>query len=326
MALKCMGIDVDSKNLETCIVIDEVESKAAWRTFKNQPEKFEQLFRWLKKQKVSRVVMEASGGYEQKIAQFLMKKGLSAYVVNPRQVRDFAKGIGKRAKTDKIDAFVLGRFGQVVNLPKQSLQNPLQVELKNLLTRRNQVKDGLQSEKNRKRLAEGAMKTSIERHIKFLEEELEVVNKEIKRLIQSDSVLKEKYQELMKTKGIGWVTAASLLGFLPELGYLSNRKAVSLTGLAPIAHDSGMRKGERHISGGRFHARKALYMPALVMIQRNPIIMKFHQRLIGKGKKNKVVIVAVMRKIVIWANAIMRKYLQKQQILTGNLENPGEAA
>lgn len=257
------------------------------------------------------MLMEASGGYEQKIAMYLSANKISVYVVNPRRARDFARGIGLNYKNDKIDAFALGRMAQVAKLPPATNASPNQLKLKKLVVRRNQIKEDIVVERNRKRLADDEAEESILKHIKFLEEEVEDIEKKINILIRSDKVMEANKKVLVKFKGIGDLTAAAMLALIPELGYISNKKVSSLVGLTPMDHDSGVLKGKRTISGGRAHARKALYMPAWVAVSRAPDLKIVFERHINNGKEKKVAIVAIMRKLLVRANAALRRHIEK---------------
>lgn len=313
MIKKAMGIDVDSKNLVCCVVVDQDKSNAFWKTVANQEKDFCKLLEYLQDQKVDHVLLEASGGYEQKIALYLASNKISVYVVNPRRARDFARGIGLNYKNDKIDAFALGRMAQVVKLPPATHTSPNQLRLKRLVVRRNQIKEDIVVESNRKRLADDEAEESILKHIQFLEGEVDEIDKKIMALIRSDKVMEAKRQVLLKFKGIGDVTAAAMLALIPELGYIDNKKISSLVGLAPMDRDSGILKGKRTISGGRTHARKALYMPAWVAVQRDSGMKTVYERHINNGKKKKVAIVAIMRKMIIRANAAIRVHNDKQE-------------
>lgn len=310
---KTMGIDVDSRYLETCIVIDENRSNAIGKRFHNREKEFSKLLKYLRSHKVSRVLMEASGGYEQKIAHYLAAHEIEVQVVNPRRARNFAKGIGLKAKTDKIDAFALGRMAQVVKFPTESYTSPNQLKLKKLMVRRSQLKEDIQAERNRKSLAEAVVKESIEKHIQFLQEEIDDIEEKIKEVIRSDKKMEAKKNVLIQFKGIGDITAATMIGLIPELGYISNKKVTSLVGLAPMPNDSGKIKGKRFISGGRARPRKALYMPAWVAVNCDPEINTFYNRLIENKKLKKVAIVAVMRKLLIRANAALRLYIEAEE-------------
>ncbi len=316
MTKKTMGIDVDSKNLVCSIPVDEDKSTAIWKTFENREKGFRGILNCLLSEKVSLVLMEASGGYEQKVALYLSANGISVYVVNPRRARDFAKGIGLNYKNDKIDAFALGRMAQVAKLPPATHSSPTQLELKKLVVRRIQLKEDIVVEKNRNRLVDGKAKESILKHIKYLEEEVTELETEIKELIRSDKVMTAKKKELVKLIGIGDVTAAAMLALIPELGYINNKEVSSLVGLAPMDNDSGAHRGKRTIHGGRSHARKALYMPAWVAAARDPRMTTVYQRHIKNGKEKKVAIVAIMRKLLVRANAVIRNHIEAQENLS----------
>lgn len=316
MIKKTMGIDVDSKNLVCCIVIDEDKSTAIWKTFENQAKGYSEILNYLLSQEVSLVLMEASGGYEQNISLYLSANKISVHVVNPRRARDFARGIGLNHKNDKIDAFALGRMAQVAELPPATHASPNQLKLKSLVIRRNQLKENIVVEKNRKSLVDGEAEKSILKHIEFLEGEVANIDEKIKKLIRSDKVVEAKEEVLLKHKGIGEVTAAAMLGLIPELGYISNKEVSSLVGLAPMDNDSGNFKGKRTISGGRAHARKSLYMPAWVAVARDPSMKIVYERHIKNGKEKKVAIVAIMRKLLIRANASIRCHIEKEEKLS----------
>lgn len=315
MTKKAMGIDVDSRNLVCCVVVDEDKSNALWETFENREKDFCKILEYLRDQKVKRVLLEASGGYEQKIAIYLASNKISVYIVNPRRARDFARGIGLNYKNDKIDAFALGRMAQVAKFPATIHTCPNQQRLKQLVIRRNQISDMIVEEKNRNRLTGNEVRENILKHIEFLEDQKAELEETINAIIQSDQALKAKKGVLVKLIGIGDVTAAAMIALIPELGYISNNEVSSLVGVAPMDNDSGKNKGKRSISGGRAHARKALYMPAWVAVQRDPRMKIVYERHINRGKLKKVAIVAIMKKLLITANAVVRKHLEAQDIV-----------
>jgi transposase len=315
MTKKAMGIDVDSRNLVCCIVVDEDKSKAVWKTFENREKDFCKILEYLRDQKVMRVLLEASGGYEQKIAIYLASNKISVYVVNPRRARDFARGIGLNYKNDNIDAFALGRMAQVAQFPPTTHACPNQQKLKQFVIRRNQIVDMIVEEKNRNRLTGHEVRENILKHIEFLEDQKAELEKTINALIQSDQALNAKKRVLVKLIGISDVTAAAMIALIPELGYIGNNEVSSLVGVAPMDNDSGKKKGKRSISGGRAHARKALYMPAWVAVQRDPRMQIVYERHIKRGKLKKVAIVAIMKKLLITANAVVRKHLEDQKIV-----------
>lgn len=315
MTKKAMGIDVDSRNLVCCVVVDEDKSNALWETFENREKDFCKILEYLRDQKVKRVLLEASGGYEQKVAIYLASNKISVYIVNPRRARDFARGIGLNYKNDKIDAFALGRMAQVAKFSATIHTCPNQQRLKQLVVRRNQISDMIVEEKNRNRLTSNEVRENILKHIEFLEDQKAELEEKINAIIQSDQALKAKKKVLVKLIGISDVTAAAMIALIPELGYISNNEVSSLVGVAPMDNDSGKNKGKRSISGGRAHARKALYMPAWVAVQRDPRMQIVYERHIKRGKLKKVAIVAIMKKLLITANAVVRKHLEAQEIV-----------
>jgi transposase len=313
MTKKTMGIDVDSKSLVCCIVINEDKSTAIWKTFKNREKDFSEIIKYIRSQNVSLVLMEASGGYEQKISIYLSANNISVYVVNPRRARNFARGIGLNYKNDKVDAFALGHMAQVVKLPPVTKSNPNQLKLKRLVVRRLQIKGNIRVERNRKILADEEIEESILKHIKFMEDEVKEIEDKINNIIKSDKVMQAKKKVMINFIGIGNVTAAAMLALIPELGYISNKKISSLAGLAPMARDSGQIKGKRFISGGRGNARKSLYMPAWVAVRKDPGLKIVYERHLDKGKMKKVAIVAIMRKLLVRINAALRNHIEAEE-------------
>lgn len=314
MVKKTMGIDVDSKELNVCVMRDENRANAIWKEVKNDKEDFNKVLELLNQEQVEIVLMEASGGYEQKIALFLAQKGAKVMVINPVQVRHFARGIGLKCKNDKTDAYVLGRMAQVIEVKSERQTSPRQIELKQLVVRRCQIAEYIAVQKKLLIKAESEALKSIQRHIEFLSEEQAKLEALINKIISQDAVMTKKKNVLTKVKGVGAVTAASLIALLPELGYIGNKQISHLVGLAPMDHDSGDRKGKRFISGGRPRVRKALFMPALVAIQRDPGMNAVYQRFVKAGKPKKVAIIAIMRKLIIRLNATYRKHLKTQNI------------
>ncbi len=308
-----LGIDVDSKYLECWAGKDMIRQNGVSERFVNQEPSFSKFHKWLKSLNVQRIVMEASGGYEKKISIYLAKKGLDVHVVNPVQARQFTIGIGQRAKNDRLDAFALSCMGQVVKLSPFIPHSKELLELKALAVRREQLVCHRTEEQGRLKLAEGKIKKAIEKHIHFLKKEIEAIEKQMDELIMQDDKLNAIYHLLRERKGIGKVTARSLIALLPELGYLTRKQVTALAGLAPYDDESGKRKGKRRIKGGRFYVRKSLYMPALVAMVWDPPMKMFYQRLLEKGKPKKVAIVAVMRKMLIILNGTVMTFLKEMQ-------------
>lgn len=252
------------------------------------------------------VFMESTGGYEKPAAIALAKADISAAVINPRQVRDFAKALGKLAKTDQIDAKVIALFGSKIQPKANVVYDENQQELSEYQTRRRQLVDMITMEKNRLDKASRYTKKSIKRIIKSLEKELEEVNEALKYSIQDDPETARKDSLLKTIKGVGSVVAAGIIAELPELGHLNSKQISALAGLAPLNCDSGNMRGNRRIWGGRSCIRRVLYMATLVAIRHNHTIKIFYDRLCSAGKKKKTAIVACMHKLLIIMNAMVK--------------------
>lgn len=306
-----LGIDVSSDHLDSCILCD---GKSRYKQFQNDTDGCKDLLTWANRHKVDTGVVEATGGYEKKISLLMLSKGIDSYVVNPLQVRNFAKGYGNKAKTDKIDAEMIARFASVVPLQKTAQVSMTQYKIKQLVTRRFELKKMIVAEKGRTKLADDIILQSINDSIAFMENQIKELDKQLDLLSRKEKDVSDKVQVLCMQKGIAKVTAITLIGLLPEIGLIDNKKIAALAGLAPYARDSGKLKGKRFISGGRENARKALYMPAWVACMHDPKIKAFYERLKERGKKPKVAIVAVMRKLLIIANSRVRNYIKNEKI------------
>jgi transposase len=252
------------------------------------------------------IVLEATGGFETLAAATLAAAGLPVVVVNPRQVRDFAKATGTLAKTDRLDARVLALFAQRVRPAVRPLKDTQSRELEALFTRRHQLVEMLTMEKNRLSLAAAPVRKDLKAHIVWLVKRLKDVDGELKALIQDSPVWREKDDLLQSAPGVGPVASVALLAQLPELGTLNRRQIGALVGVAPLNNDSGQYKGQRHVWGGRAVVRAVLYMATLAAIRCNPSIKAFYQRLRAAGKKPKVAIVACMRKLLTILNAMLK--------------------
>jgi transposase len=295
-----LGIDVDSRYLECWAGSDTNRLNGAKLRINNQRAHFSVLLKWALTHQVCRVLMEASGGYEQAVARYLSQNGILVHVVNPVQARNFAKGIGKWAKNDRIDAYILALMGQVVDFYPPFKMNDTLITLKQLMIRRFQLVEMRVEEK------------CIEAHLQYIESSIKKLDDKFEEIIKSNERLSAQKKVLTAMTGIGKVAAHTMLALLPELGFLNRKQIGALAGLAPWDKDSGTIKGKRHIWGGRFYVRKALYMPAWAAVNNDPEIGKYYKRLVDEnGKEKKVAIVAVMRKMVVRANARMREHLQK---------------
>lgn len=260
------------------------------------------------------VVLEATGGLERDVAAALAVAKLPVAVVNPRNVRDFARALGKLAKTDTIDAAALARFAEAVRPAAQPVPDALSQELGLLVTRRKQLIQMLIGEKNRRAtmtlqrsVAGGAnLIKSLNTHIEWLEARIAELDDDIDSTIKKSPVWREKDDLLQSVQGVGGTTSRKLLALLPELGTLTKKKITALVGLAPYNNDSGHRTGQRSIWGGRADVRSALYMAAVTAARCNPTLRAFYERLIDAGKPAKLALTAVMRKLLIALNAMLR--------------------
>lgn len=296
-----IGIDV-SKNKLDCYVLPSSEQFSA----DNRPQGHLELQEKFKKMAVKLIVMEATGGYEIAAAGALSAAGLPVVIVNPRQVRDFAKSKGVLAKTDRLDAKVLAEFGEAVKPEIRPMTDEATKELESLISRRRQIVEMIVAEKNRLLMATRTVQKDLYEHIAWLEKRLKGMDDELKRLVQASPVWREKENLLRSVPGIGAVTACSILAELPELGTLNRRKIAKLVGVAPLNRDSGKMRGARSVWGGRPKLRSALYMAALVATRHNPAIQEFYKRLRAAGKKPKVALTACIRKLLTILNSMIR--------------------
>ena len=277
------------------------------RQFANSSAGHRALRRWLQGLGPVHVVCEASGGYERSVVMALQQAPLVVSVVNPRQARDFARAQGRLAKTDRLDAQVLAEFGQRLRPAATPALSAAQRQLAELVSRRQQVQQLRSAEHNRlEHTTHPAVRRQVQRHLLGLDRQLEQLQAWITELIQAEPSLAHKVARLCAVVGVGRITAVVLLATMPELGMLNRRQAAALVGVAPFNCDSGPRRGHRLIRGGRAVARRALYMAALVAAFTNPRFMVFYQRLIAAGKAPKVALVAVMRKLIILLNQLLK--------------------
>jgi len=295
-----IGIDVAKDTLEVAT------TRGKRRSFPNSEEGRSQLEAWIRPLDPTLVVLEATGGYEFPVVEHLAITAIPVAVVNPRPVRDFARALGKLAKTDTIDASTIAQFALAVRPEPRPLKDVQAQQLEALITRRKQLVEMITAEKNRLGTAKQWVKEDIQATIEWLDQSLEKINKEIADLIRNSPLWREKDALLRSVKGVGPVTSSSLLCDLPELGTLNRQKIAALVGVVPFNRDSGKVRGRREIWGGRSYVRSILYMATLSAIQSNPVIRSFYQRLLGKGKRPKVAIVACMRKLLVILNAMVR--------------------
>lgn len=295
-----VGIDVSKDILDVAIHNGKKGS------FPNTDQGFEEVYAFIAPFDPALVVIEATGGYQFRVVEYLAIHAIPFAVVNPRQVRDFAKATGKLAKTDRIDAAVIAHFGEAVKPEPQALKDDQAQKLDALISRRRQLVEMITAEKNRFAVAKSWVKDDIGATIAWLTRSVEKINKEIDRLIKNSPLWLEKDQLLQTAKGVGAIVSCSLLCDLPELGSLNRHKIAALVGVAPFSRDSGTYRGRRTIWGGRAHVRSILYMATISAIRFNPLIKPLYERLIERGKVRKVAIVACMRKLLTILNAMVR--------------------
>jgi transposase len=253
------------------------------------------------------ITVEATGGYQRRVVAELVAAGHLVAVANPRQVRDFAKGLGILAKTDRIDARVIAQFGQHVRPRTIAKLDENQEELQQLVTRRRQLIDLRTAEKNRKdTLTSKAVRKSVQQVIDLLNKQIQRIDKELLTLLDSNDDWKNKGTIMNSVPGVAIVTVTGLLADFPEIGQLNREQAASLSGLAPFNRDSGKFHGKRSIWGGRAAVRKTLYMAALTARTHNPVLRAFCQRLEESGKPFKLVITACMRKLLVILNTMVK--------------------
>jgi len=305
-----IGLDVSKQYLDLAVL----PSEETWRTL-NRPDELPALAGRLAALRPRRIVLEATGGLELPALIALAAEGLPVVAVNPRQVRNFARALGVLAKTDRLDSRVLAHFAQAVRPPLKPIPDQEALLLKELVSRRRQLVDMLVAEKNHRHSALPALHKTFDEHIRYLEEELKKLDREMKQRILESSAWREKERLLLTVPGVGPVIARTLIADLPELGLLSRKEIAALVGVAPLACDSGQFRGKRRIWGGRASVRQKLYMAALVGTRCNPIIRSFYQRLLAHGKPKKLALVACMRKLLTILNAMVRYQQPWQQPL-----------
>jgi len=296
-----VGIDVSKATLDVA-----TSHSSQVEQFANDTKGIKRLVAALSPKAPELIVLEATGGYELAVAGALADAQLPTVVANPRQVRDFAKSIGRLAKTDAIDARVLVLFAQRVQPQVRTLPDAQLIQLRALLTRREQLQEMLQMEQNRFELATPAVQKSLRTTVSCLERQLRKLDKQTDDFIHGSPLWDEQLELLQSTPGVGPRLACTLVAFLPELGQLNRKQIAALVGVAPLNCDSGQHRGQRHIFGGRAQIRSVLYMAAMSAINHNPVIGAFYQRLKAQHKPGKVIVVACMRKLLVMLNAMMR--------------------
>ena len=276
-------------------------------TVPNATEGIKELVKILKKNSPKQVVLEATGGCERELLTHLAASGITTILVNPKQARDLAKGLGEFAKTDAVDARLLARVAQLQCLPVRPLPSREIQEMNDLVTRRQQLIGMRTAETNRLHTTgQKEIQKSIEKVIAFLEKQIEGIDVRIAQMIEANPDWSEKDKIIQSIPGVGPKTSQVLISALPELGDLNRREIAALVGVAPFCRDSGTRSGTKRIKGGRANVRAALYMATFAAIRWNKTFKEFYQRLIAKGKKYKVAIVATMRKMITVLNVMIK--------------------
>jgi transposase len=297
-----IGIDVSKKLLEVAVHESDYHFRCA-----NKASAFAELIAELIALRPALIVLEATGGLEIPITAALHAAGLPVVVVNPRQVRDFAKATGQLAKTDRLDARVLAHFAAAIKPPLRPIKSKDELELDALVGRRGQLIEMLTAEKNRRgSAATDTVRDEIKEHIDWLNKRIAELDEQLQAQLKTSSLWQAKDVILQSTPGIGPVVSFSMIADLPELGTLNRQQISKLVGVAPLNNDSGQQRGTRHIYGGRARVRSMLYMAAFTATRHNPVIKEFYERLMAKEKPFKVVMTACMRKLLTIINVMVR--------------------
>lgn len=296
-----VGIDVAKQRLDVAVR----PSGECWQTT-NDEAGIAQLIERLGQIGPGVVVLEATGGLELPVASGLATAGIPVCVVNPRQVRDFARSTGQLAKTDRLDAQVLAHFAEAVKPSPRTLPDAQARALQALVTRRWQLVQMMAAEKTRLHAAPPVVREDIKTSIAWLESRLKRLDDDLDQSVQDSPLWRVKDDLLQGVPGVGPGTALSLLAQLPELGALTHKQIAALVGVAPFNRDSGTLRGKRSVWGGRARVRAALYMATLAASRYNPVIQVFYQRLLAAGKPKKVALTACMRKLLTILNAILK--------------------
>lgn len=301
MTEKTVGIDVSKASLDVAVLPGGEELR-----FTNDDTSCRKLAAKLKDLNPKLIVLEATGGLENLVAGILVAEGLPVVVINPRQIRDFAKATGKLAKTDRLDAKVIAHFGQAIKPEPRPFKDDDTQALTALITRRRQIVDMITAESNRLSTSHDSIKNDIRETIEWLQKRLKDIDRDLSKSISDNVAWKAKADILRSCKGIGPVVATTILCSLPELGTLTRRQITALVGVCPYNRDSGTMRGKRAIFGGRATVRAMLYMATLSALRSNPAIKAFYERLRTAGKLRKVSVVACMRKLLTVLNAMLK--------------------
>jgi transposase len=296
-----VGIDVSKDHLDVHVRPDDQQQR-----FTYDKEGLAALLKMQTELRPSRIVIEATGGYEQAVVAILAAQQLPVVVVNARRVRDFARATGHLAKTDRLDAAILSDFGEKLRPELRTWPDESREELKALLVRRRQLVDMITAEKNRQATASKRIRRHIQTHIDWLQKRLLEIDQDLAGTIQKSPMWKAKDEILQSTPGIGPTTSTTMLAALPELGSLNRHTIAALVGVAPMNQDSGKFRGRRAIQAGRYSVRNILFMATLVATKHNPVIRAFYQRLLAAGKPKMVAVTACMRKLLTILNSMLK--------------------
>lgn len=297
-----IGIDVSKDSFDVFVHETEIHKK-----FEMTKGHIRKAIAWIKKHRPGLIVLEATGGYERTLVAEIATAKLPVVIINPRQIRDFAKATGKLAKTDKIDAAVIAHYAAAVKPKIRPLASEQEKKLSALIARRRQLVEFRAAEKNHREHAYlPEVSTSVETMIQKISAEIESIEAMITDIINSDPDMQNKIDQLTSVPGIGKTTAAVLMADLPELGTLNRRQIAALTGLAPMNRDSGILRGKRMTGSGRKSIRTALFMSTIAIIQFNPKLKTFYKHLVEIGKSKMVAIVATMRKLIVILNSMLK--------------------
>ena len=298
-----VGIDVSKDWVDVAVR----PTGEAWNSVQDEAG-VEALVQRLRKLGPHLVVLEATGGYEVPLVVALGTANVPVAVVNPRQVRDFARSMGKLAKTDRLDAAAIAHFGEASGVVAQPLATTEARELEALVARRRQVIQMKVAEQQRRQRALPVVQQRIDRVLAVLEEELRDLDGDLHDRLRQSPLWREREDLLRSVPGVGPALTFTLLAGLPELGTLNRRQIAALVGVAPLSRDSGKRRGQRTCWGGRANVRAALYMPTLVAVRHNPVLAAFYERLLAAGKPKKVALTACMRKLLVILNSMIKHH------------------
>jgi transposase len=298
-----VGVDVSQARLDVALH----PSAEQWQT-SNDEAGIRQLLERLQQLDPERIVLEATGGYELPLLAALSSVGLPVVVVNPRQVRDFARATGRLAKTDALDAQVLAQFAAAIRPRLRPLPDAATRELSALLARRRQLVEMRTAESSRLLTALERVRPDIREHVRWLDKRVKEIDRELHDRLRASPAWREKENLLRSIPGVGPVLSATLLADVPELGTLGHRQLAALIGVAPLNRDSGQRRGRRSVWGGRAVVRAVLYMATTVAVRRNPVVKALYERLVAVGKLRRVALVACMRKLLRICNAMVRQH------------------